>query len=300
MPIIETETRDVYRNLAIEEYLLDHPSDRGPTLLLYRNAGAVVIGKNQNPWRECAVERVAAEGLALARRVSGGGAVYHDPGNLNYAFLCPRAEYRAETWYDLVMAALQRLGVEARLMKSTSLAVDGLKISGTAFAFRGGAALHHGTLLITADLERLRRVFAGARRGLETHAIPSVPAAVANLAELAPAIAIEEAAAALRAEFERRFGPAERLDEAALPAAAIEALAAERRRPEWIFDRTPAFAIGRPRGWRARVEEGIVRDLLPPKNAAGAPPESLAATVGRRFQAVASVWFAYSDGTSNT
>ncbi len=298
MPIVESGAGDVYRNLAVEEYLLDHAADFTPALFLCRNEGAVVIGKNQNPWRECDVERVAAEGLALARRVSGGGAVYHDSGNLNYSFLCARGDYHAETFYAMVIAALERLGVEARLMKSTSLAVAGLKISGNAFAFRGGAALHHGTLLVSADLERLRRVFAGERRDFETHAIPSVPAAVANLSDFAPSVTVADVAAALIGEFEKRFGAMERLEASAIAPSAVEALALERRRPEWIYDRTPAFTAGRPRRWRLRVEEGVVRELVPPKNNAATPPEALAAMVGRRFQEIAATWTAYSIGAS--
>jgi len=181
MLIIESQTMDVYRNLAIEEYLMEHVVDRGPVLFLWRSECAVVMGKNQNPWRECRLGLMRAEGVPLARRISGGGTVYHDPGNLNYCVIVDRIQYREEQAYDVVFEALQGFGIQAERTGKSNLSVDGLKFSGNAFCFRKGRALHHGTLLLDTDLERLGRYLGAMTDGIETHAIASVPAQVVNL-----------------------------------------------------------------------------------------------------------------------
>ena len=87
MLIVESQSLDVYRNLAIEEYQMEHATEHGPVLFLWQSDCAVVAGKNQNPWRECRLDLMREEGVPLARRISGGGTVYHDAGNLNRARL---------------------------------------------------------------------------------------------------------------------------------------------------------------------------------------------------------------------
>ena len=112
MLIVESQSLDVYRNLAIEEYLMEQVTDRGPVLFLWRSDRAVVIGKNQNPWRECRLDRMQADGVPLARRISGGGTVYHDEGNLNYCVMVDRAIYRKDQAYEMVIRALDSFGLE--------------------------------------------------------------------------------------------------------------------------------------------------------------------------------------------
>jgi len=97
MLIIRSKHLDIYHNLAAEEGLLEAIEQQGPILFLWQSQDTVVIGKNQIPWLECSIKSLREDGLAFARRLSGGGAVYHDPGNLNYAFFVPRTEFRDET-----------------------------------------------------------------------------------------------------------------------------------------------------------------------------------------------------------
>ncbi len=289
--IVESSSSDVFRNLAIEEYLLDHASNFAPALFLYCNERAVVIGKNQNPWRECRVDRLEAEGAALARRISGGGAVYHDEGNLNYSLIVRREDYRPKDMFALAIAAIARLGMAASLTGRTSLTVNGLKVSGTAFALRAGAALHHGTLLVRSDLERLRRLFPGRLSVSETHAVASVPAPVVNLSDVDPSLTVSDAAAAFREEFGYRYGGARRANAADIESWDWRGLLRRRTQPGWVFGNTPPFVVGRPDGPRLRVTDGAVRDV-----SGGAP----AAWIGRAFADVFLDWLDYSDGASST
>jgi lipoate-protein ligase A len=206
MLIVKTETMDVYRNLAVEEWLLDHAGDRGPILFLCVNSPSVVIGKNQNPWRECRLSLMEDEGVPLARRISGGGAVYHDAGNLNIGIIVPRTEYVEQKQYDLIFQTLDKLGIKASKIRKNSLVVDELKFSGQAFCFRGQHVLHHGTLLVTSDLKRLGRYLGPEVEGIETKAVASVPAKVANLSSFAPDLSVETLSAALIGTFREMYG----------------------------------------------------------------------------------------------
>jgi lipoate-protein ligase A len=182
MLIVTTENCDIYRNLAVEEWLLDHAPNL-PVLFLYVNDPCVVIGKNQNPWRECRLSLMEKEGVPLARRISGGGAVYHDAGNLNVSIIVSRTEYREEKQYELIFQTLEKFGIKASKVRKNTLAVDGKKVSGQAFCFRGQRVLHHGTLLVNADLNRLGRYLGPEIEGIQTKAVASIPAEVMNLAD---------------------------------------------------------------------------------------------------------------------
>jgi lipoate-protein ligase A len=287
MDVLRSGSDDVYRNLAVEDLLLSAGSDAGPVLFFCVNAPAVVVGKNQNPWQECRVERLAREGVALARRASGGGAVYHDAGNLNYSLCTPRAAYAPEAVHAAVRRALARCGVPAVRMGRTSLGAEGLKLSGTAFALRGGRALFHGTLLVGSDLARLRRMLEPPAAAFASRAVPSVPSPVANLRRFAPGLergALEEA---LAAEIGAVAGGTVR-DGPGPPAAEIEARAAALRTAAWVWDRTPPFAVGAggdaAEGVTLEVVEGRVARVAGP----GAPASALStALAGARFEPAA-------------
>ncbi len=197
MRVIWSASRDAHHNLAWESWALDHFDSEGPLLLFYVNDPAIVLGKNQNPWREAATGWARREGVPFARRVSGGGAVWHDDGNLNFSLVTARAGYKQDAVFARTIDALRDLGVSATVQHGNSLVVEGRKISGTAFCFRGAAALHHGTMLIQSDLARLRRALMPALPEIETRAISSRPAPVANLTEFAPGLTVERGAASL-------------------------------------------------------------------------------------------------------
>lgn len=253
MRVLWSTSRDVHENLAAEEALLDRFAADGPALFFYVNTPAIVVGKNQNPWREAATGWARREGVPLARRVSGGGTVWHDEGNLNFSLIVSRKEYDQTRVFNQTRAALADLGVETFLRDGNSLVVEGRKISGTAFCFRGAAVLHHGTLLIRSDLDRLRRAMIPALPDVETRAIASRPASVLNLFERLPELTPETAARALARRFSGEAGWTKWtwMDE--------EGRAVRHRDWAWVFGHSPAFSWAPlPGGPRLFVERGWV------------------------------------------
>ena len=254
MLIFQSHSMDVYRNLAIEEYLMDHVTGHGPVLFLWQSACAVVLGKNQNPWCECRLDRMRADGVPLARRISGGGTVYHDAGNLNHCVIVDRNAYREEQAYEMVFRALSTFGITAEKTGKSNLSVDGMKFSGNAFSFRKGRALHHGTLLLHTNLERLNR-YLGSRFGrIETRAIASEPAEVANL-ELKK----DPVAAALKASFEALYGDGAlfRFTGSDVKTALLDPLLEKQQSTGWQYGTTPKFTLEYA-GVKVDVAKGLI------------------------------------------
>jgi len=182
MKFCALETTDPYRNLAIEEYLFLH-SD-GDVLLLWQNEPTVVIGKNQNAYAELNLDAIRARGVHVARRITGGGAVYHDLGNVNYSYISTtkgRNGLDFATFCAPMIEALAALGVRAALSGRNDLLVDGKKISGNAQHASGERVLHHGTLLFDSDLEALSAVLRVEGEKLRSKAVRSVRSRVTNI-----------------------------------------------------------------------------------------------------------------------
>jgi len=242
--MVHTECLDPYNNLAVEEYLMDHVTEWGPILYFWRANDAVVIGKNQNPWKEVHVPFVTAEGCFLVRRLSGGGAVYHDPGNLNYSLLLPRKQYDTKRQFSALIQALSSLGITVEMMGKNSLAVDGKKISGNAFCLRRAAAMHHGTILISTDLERMRHCLRADESGIQTRAVRSQPAPVMNLSEIDSAISQKQVIAAITESFAEMLDskPLKMPDDMA-DGRVIQQLSEKYMSWDWNYGLTPSFSI---------------------------------------------------------
>ena len=182
---------DPYYNLALEEYLLSRVPENGCILYLWQNEHTVVIGRNQNPWAECRTSLLQEEQGHLARRLSGGGAVYHDLGNLNFTFLCREENYDLQKQLSVIQKAAAYAGIDAYFSGRNDLLADSRKFSGNAFYHKKGAAYHHGTLLIHTDTEKMGRYLSPPKAKLETKGIASVRSRVVNLSELSPALTID-------------------------------------------------------------------------------------------------------------
>lgn len=261
MLIVTTEKQDIYRNLAVEEGLLNHATHL-PILFLYVNAPCVVIGKNQNPWRECRLSLMEQEGVALARRISGGGAVYHDEGNLNVSMILPRAEYRSTKPYELIFQALATFGIQGSKERRNSLTMDGEKFSGQAFCFRGGRVLHHGTLLVNSDLDRLGRYLGAEVDGIQTKAVASIPAEVTNLSSFASGLNVRTLSTALIETFREMYGNGrvEGWNDGMVPEEEILPLVEKHSSTDWTLGRTPRFQVNL-NGQRLEVEKGRIANL---------------------------------------
>ena len=264
MLVLHSLSDDPWCNLAMEIALMEGVAEYGACLLFYVNRAAIIIGKNQNPWQECRVDQLKRDGVPLLRRSSGGGAVWHDPGNLNYAFIVPRKDFDRDRLFDVILDALRSLGVEAERSEAHGLAVGGRKISGNAFCFRKDAVLHHGTLLIKADLQRLEGLLRPVFQTLETRAVASRPACTGNLCDHVPGLTIHQAAMALKEAARRVFHSVEEVSVEATIGSAWRPHAEVLRSWEWSYGLTPPFTLtldlpdNSPSVLQLRVEEGRV------------------------------------------
>lgn len=192
---------DPYYNIALEEYLLNHVQEGECILYLWQNRKTVVLGANQNAWRECQVETLEADGGHVARRLSGGGAVFHDLGNLNFTFLVRKADYNVERQSEVILRAVQSFGIPAIRNGRNDLTVDGRKFSGNAFYRTGDFCYHHGTILIRSDMAQMGRYLTVSKEKLQSKGVKSVKSRVVNLEEYVPGLTVEQMEAALLEEF---------------------------------------------------------------------------------------------------
>ncbi len=184
--VIYNPCLDAYFNLAAEEYLLDR-EDARPVFMLWRNADAVVIGRNQNAYAEVNGGYVASHGIKVVRRLTGGGAVFHDAGNVNYTFIVPEKDAEALDFARFaapMTEALRSLGADASLSGRNDIEAGGRKISGNAQCVRGGRILHHGTLLWSSDPSKIAASLAVDPEKMTAKGIKSVRSRVANIRDL--------------------------------------------------------------------------------------------------------------------
>lgn len=182
MKLLRLHTTNPYRNLAVEEYLFTHAEEE--IFMLWQNEPTVVIGKNQNAFAELNLDYIRQNGIHIARRITGGGAVYHDMGNINFSVISPQAGQGGLDFAAFcapIVAALQKLGVKAELSGRNDLLVDGKKFSGNAQHAHAGRVLHHGTLLFDCDMTVLSSALRPDEEKLRTKAIRSVSSRVTNL-----------------------------------------------------------------------------------------------------------------------
>ena len=233
--ILMGDSVNPWRNLAVEALLFDGIGPDERVLYLWQNKNTVVIGRHQNAWKECRVQLLEEEGGRLARRSSGGGAVFHDLGNLNFSFVLPRSQYDVHRQLSVIRAAVAAFGVDARFTGRNDLVAGegGAKFSGSAYRFTDRAALHHGTLMVNVAMDRLGRYLAPDEGKLRAKGIASVRSRVCNLAELAPSITIEGLADALKRAFVQEYGPAGALAVADLDRDKLAAL--EEQYASWDF-----------------------------------------------------------------
>ena len=236
-----SDSLDVYYNMAVEKYLTQNAAPDECVLYLWQNDRTVVIGRNQNCWAECHVSVLEADGGHLARRLSGGGAVYHDVGNLNFTFAASAQNYDIQKHCRVICEAVKKFGLCAEVSGRNDILIDGAKFSGNAFYKFGDNHYHHGTILIKTDTEAMKKYLNVDPAKLKAKGVASVRSRVVNLSELSDEINVGSMADALK----NAFGEVYQLDvcRGALPSVdVVEAIRDEFASDEWKYNRTPAFS----------------------------------------------------------
>lgn len=207
--LLISDSYDPWFNLAVEECIFRQMSPTQRVLFLWRNNDTVVIGRAQNPWKECNTRRMSEDGVKLARRSSGGGAVFHDLGNTCFTFMAGKPEYDKSISTGIILDALHSLGLTAGASGRNDLVVttaDGeRKVSGSAYRETKDRGFHHGTLLLNADLSRLANYLHPDPKKLQAKGITSVRSRVANLVELMPDITHEQICDAVTESFFKHY-----------------------------------------------------------------------------------------------
>jgi lipoate-protein ligase A len=252
------------QNFALEEALFFGLPPEESVLILWVNDPSVIIGRNQNPWREVNLENLLADGIPLIRRMSGGGAVYHDRGNLNFTFIEAERGYSLSSHFELIIEAIRTFGIVLQRNEREDLTLNGKKVSGNAFFLRGNRRLHHGTLLISTDEVAVWRYLKPIEHPIEAKGIPSRRSAVTRLGAVSEAIDVERVIGAIQHIYLRMYPGAKLMcgtPEAILPAAmqahyqnALEKL----RSWAWTFGETPDFTYHFDASSYALIEGGVV------------------------------------------
>ncbi len=199
---VESPYTDPYINLGYEEWMLDNLDLDEGLFYLWQNQHTVVIGRNQNAYKECKVKQLIESNGKLARRSSGGGAVYHDLGNLNFTFILPNEIYDVHRQLEVIIDSLRYFGIEATFVGRNDIEVAGAKISGNAFAKKTTHHLHHGTLLVHVNMSDLTRYLNVSSIKMQSKGVESVRKRVANLTEFNSELTISELKKQLKNRFE--------------------------------------------------------------------------------------------------
>lgn len=238
-----SDSPDGWRNLGVDEYFLDHLAPEDMLLYFYVNRNAVIIGRGQNPWAECDLRAMEQDGVQLVRRITGGGAVFHDEGNLNFSFIAGEGVYDVSRQLGMILSAVQALGIPCEFSGRNDLLTNGHKFSGNAFCARGRLRQHHGTLLIDADLSRLQNYLNVDPRKLQAKGAKSVRSRVCNLREFVPELTRDGMLQALKAAFAREYGAYTELQTAQLDEAAIAPYVQKHASEQWRLGETPRFDV---------------------------------------------------------
>jgi lipoate-protein ligase A len=260
-------------NLALEEYVLRNAQTDEDLLLFYINAPSIIIGRHQNTLEEINRDYVEQHGIQVVRRLSGGGAVYHDLGNLNFSFITdsrPENFRNFKKFTEPVVRALAALGVPAELSGRNDLLVDGRKISGNAQYISKGRMVSHGTLLFNSDLSHVSEALNVQAGKIASKGIKSVRSRVANISEfLRQPVAIETFREHLLKGIFPGAGTVPEYPLGAEDWAAVRQLADSRYRSwEWTYGHSPDFNVEKrerfPTGEieaRLDIQQGLIRSV---------------------------------------
>ncbi|KAL0232880.1 hypothetical protein GEMRC1_011627 [Eukaryota sp. GEM-RC1] len=246
LKLIKTSSTNPFFNLAVENFLLGNDT-KHKCLYLWRNDPTVVIGKYQNAFLECDVSAMHKDQVNLARRTSGGGAVYQDLGNLNFTFISPTRSFSKENNNKIVINSLKHFDVNAEVSGRNDITVNGAKVSGAAFKQGPRTSFHHGTLLVDVDMNNLSRFLKPSAAKLAGKSVASVRSRVENLKTFSPSITVEETSDALSQEFAKfykvPYSKVKQIDSSVYEKnKQVKAIYKQLTSYDWIFGKIPKFS----------------------------------------------------------
>lgn len=236
--LIQATDLEPYSNLAVEALLLEELAPYSNALYLWQNENTVVVGVNQNAYAEVAP---GFKGY-VTRRLSGGGAVYHDAGNLNFTFVSEKSCYSVDKNKQILLDALRALGFDAQFSGRNDLLIEGKKISGQAYCLRHNACYHHGTILINSNVERIQAALRPSESKLKSKGVASVASRVGNLRDWNPSITVSEVREAVAKAFTDYYEGC-RVDEKSVDYTnpRLQELARQMSSDEWVWGRSPSM-----------------------------------------------------------
>ncbi|MBS3938637.1 MAG: lipoate--protein ligase [Peptococcaceae bacterium] len=269
---LNNQNTDPHYNMALEEHVLRVLSQEDSYFMLWQNSPAVIVGRNQNALEEINAQFVRDNNIAVVRRLTGGGAVYHDAGNLNFTFVVrqSKAGFHFARFAQPVIRALGALGVRAEHTGRNDITIEGRKFSGNAEYRLGDKLLHHGTLLFNSDLSMLSQALMVKESKIAGKGVQSVRSRVTNICEyLSPTVSIQDFKDALTVAAKEEFGSLwqseELKNEDHLAVKALQL--AKYATWEWNFGRAPAFNLQRVERFafgevdlRLNVKDGVIRE----------------------------------------
>lgn len=273
MYYLESSETDPHFNLALEQYVFDGLPQEHEYFMLWRNDNAIIVGKHQNTAGEINAAYVREKGIRVARRLSGGGAVYHDLGNVNFTFIVNSrnlGSFDFASFCRPVARALAGLGVTAEINGRNDMTIDGKKFSGNAQYCKRGRVMHHGTVLYDSDLGVVGEALVVPKDKIESKGLKSVQSRVTNVkAHMREDIPVERFIAALR---DAMFRENDLVPYPLTPEdlAAVKKLQREVYDTwEWNFGASPAYSIRKERRIEGcgkvevfmNVERGVITEL---------------------------------------
>jgi len=272
MKCIISPFNSCYMNIGSEEYFLSHFDD--DIFYLYINSPSIIVGRHQNTYSEINQEYVRANGIDVVRRQSGGGAVYHDHGNLNYGFIAQnKGRDINEVFREFtvpIIKVLQKLGVDASFSGRNDLVIDDKKISGVAQYHNGNKILLHGTLLFSSDMSKVSQSLNADPRKFQDKSVKSVKSRVTNISPyLAQSLSIEQFTSILAKEVISQFPGSEIYELTMQDKEEIQKLADNKYATwEWVYGNSPNFTYWSELKYEKgildiglNVESGVIKDL---------------------------------------
>lgn len=239
--IYDSVLHDPYKNIAFERQLTQMHKEKA-TLFLWQNDNCVVIGRNQNAHVECNLEYLRENNIKLSRRYSGGGAVFHDLGNINYTLVMKESEYDIAYAKEYLYDALKNIGFNVDFTGRNDITIDGAKFSGQAYFFHNNMHVLHGTLMFDLNISALGKCLTPSKQKLASKGIKSVKSRVVNLKQIKPEITVEEIKESLISSFIKYYGesnPLVLVDDSMIDNELNNYLMSD----EWLLGKNPSYDV---------------------------------------------------------